>query len=168
MGNHWRNYACGRRDPLPVCGNRFDLCTIINGKSGRCSENCKYCAQSACYHTEIEEYPLLAVEKIKEQAKYNEERGVLRYSIVTSGKALNDTEVEHVCESVREIHKESKIKVCVSGGLLNETQFRKLKQAASQECIIIWRHPDRIFRMSVPLILMKTRSQRSAQLGKPE
>lgn len=76
------------------CGNRFDLCTIINGKSGRCSENCKYCAQSACYHTEIEEYPLLAVEKIKEQAKYNEERGVLRYSIVTSGKALNDTEVE--------------------------------------------------------------------------
>ena len=111
------------------CGNRFDLCTIINGKSGRCSENCKYCAQSACYHTEIEEYPLLAVEKIKEQAKYNEERGVLRYSIVTSGKALNDTEVEHVCESVREIHKESKIKVCVSGGLLNETQFRKLKQA---------------------------------------
>ena len=111
------------------CGNRFDLCTIINGKSGRCSENCKYCAQSVCYHTEIEEYPLLAVEKIKEQAKYNEERGVLRYSIVTSGKALNDTEVEHVCESVREIHKESKIKVCVSGGLLNETQFRKLKQA---------------------------------------
>ena len=107
------------------CGNRFDLCTIINGKSGRCSENCKYCAQSVCYHTEIEEYPLLAVEKIKEQAKYNEERGVLRYSIVTSGKALNDTEVEHVCESVREIHKESKIKVCVSGGLLNETQFRK-------------------------------------------
>ena len=106
------------------CGNRFDLCTIINGKSGRCSENCKYCAQSACYHTEIEEYTLLAVEKIKEQAKYNEERGVLRYSIVTSGKALNDTEVEHVCESVREIHKESKIKVCVSGGLLNETQFR--------------------------------------------
>ena len=89
------------------CGNRFDLCTIINGKSGRCSENCKYCAQSVCYHTEIEEYPLLAVEKIKEQAKYNEERGVLRYSIVTSGKALNDTEVEHVCESVREIHKES-------------------------------------------------------------
>ena len=42
---------------------------------------------------------------------------------------MNDTEVEHVCESVREIHKESKIKVCVSGGLLNETQFRKLKQA---------------------------------------
>ena len=83
----------------------------------------------SCNYTEIEEYPLLAVEKIKEQAKYNEEKGVLRYSIVTSGKALNDTEVEHVCESVREIHKESKIKVCVSGGLLNETQFRKLKQA---------------------------------------
>ena len=111
------------------CGNRFDLCTIINGKSGRCSENCKYCAQSACYHTEIEEYSLLEVEKITEQAKYNEERGVLRYSIVTSGKALNDTEVEHVCQSVREIQKKSKIAVCVSGRLLKEAQFRKLKQA---------------------------------------
>ena len=130
MGNHWRNYAL-RQTRSVTSFVEIDLIFVrsLNGKSGRCSENCKYCAQSACYHTEIEEYPLLAVEKIKEQAKYNEERGVLRYSIVTSGKALNDTEVEHVCESVREIHKESKIKVCVSGGLLNETQFRKLKQA---------------------------------------
>lgn len=81
---------------------------------------------------------------------------------------MNDTEVEHVCESVREIHKESKIKVCVSGGLLNETQFRKLKQAGVTRVHNNLETSRQNFRMSVPLILMKTRSQRSAQLGKPE
>ncbi len=79
------------------CGNGFDICTIINGKSGRCSEDCKYCAQSAYYHTETEEYPLLGKEEIVRQAKYNAERGVLRYSIVTSGRALDDSEVEEMC-----------------------------------------------------------------------
>ena len=60
------------------CGNGFDICTIINAKSGKCSENCKFCAQSAHYHTPSEEYPLLCPEKITEQAVYNAERGVLR------------------------------------------------------------------------------------------
>ena len=70
------------------CGDAFDICTIINGKSGRCSENCKYCAQSAFYHTGAEEYPLLDKQELVRQAQYNAERGVLRYSIVTSGRAL--------------------------------------------------------------------------------
>ena len=78
------------------CGNAFDICTIINGKSGRCSENCKYCAQSAYYHTGAEEYPLLGKEEIVRQAQYNAERGVLRYSIVTSGRALKDLEVDEM------------------------------------------------------------------------
>ena len=49
------------------CGDKFDLCTIINGKSGRCSEDCKYCAQSAYYHTPAEEYPLLDTDEIVRQ-----------------------------------------------------------------------------------------------------
>lgn len=113
------------------CGNNFDLCTIINGKSGRCSENCKYCAQSAFYNTNIETYPLLSTKKILEQAKYNDERGVLRYSIVTSGRKLNDDEVDQACESIRAIRQETGIAVCVSFGLLNEKQFRKIKKAGA-------------------------------------
>lgn len=122
---------CGAADVIrqKFCKNRFDLCTIINGKSGRCSENCKYCAQSACYQTEIEEYPLLGTEQITEQAKYNEKQGALRYSIVTSGKALNDAEIEQICHSIRNIRQETKIAVCVSGGLLKKEQFQKLKEA---------------------------------------
>lgn len=111
------------------CGNNFDICSIINGKSGRCSENCKYCAQSAFYGTQIEEYPLLDTETLVEQAKYNEERGVLRYSIVTSAKKLTDQEVDKVCESIRTIRKKTGIDICASFGLLDEKQFIKLKDA---------------------------------------
>ena len=66
------------------CGDGFDICTIINGKSGRCSENCRFCAQSAYYSTDAIDYPLLDTEEIVRQAKYNADRGVLRYSIVTT------------------------------------------------------------------------------------
>lgn len=111
------------------CSNGFDLCTIINGKSGRCSENCKYCAQAGCYKTKIESYPLLDTDTIVKDAKHNAEQGVLRYSIVTSGRSLNDEEVDRACESIRAIRKEADIAVCVSFGLLNEEQFRKLKEA---------------------------------------
>lgn len=109
------------------CGNGFDLCSIVNGKSGRCSENCKYCAQSAYYHTPAEEYPLLDTAEIVRQAKYNAERGVLRYSIVTSGRALNDAEVERMCEAIRAVKEQVDIEVCVSFGLLSEEQFRQVK-----------------------------------------
>ncbi len=111
------------------CSNQFDICTIINGKSGRCSENCKFCAQSAHNHTGAAEYPLLSADEIIAQAKINFEQGVLRYSIVTSGRRLSDAEVDHMCETVRKIKNEVGISVCVSFGLLSEQQFRKLKEA---------------------------------------
>lgn len=125
------NELCGAADEIRryFCRDGFDICTIINGKSGRCPENCKYCAQSAYYHTAAEEYPLLDTEEIVRQAKYNADRGVLRYSIVTSGRALRDFEVEKMCEAVHEIKKNVDIEVCVSFGLLNERQYRKLKEA---------------------------------------
>ena len=93
------------------CSNRFDLCTIINGKSGRCSENCRFCAQSAHNHTGAAEYPLLGTEEIVEQARVNDRQGVLRYSIVTSGKRLSDQEVDRMCEAVRQIREETGIGV---------------------------------------------------------
>ena len=112
--------------------NTFDMCTIINGKCGKCSEDCKYCAQSAHYHTACEDsYPLLSTEELLEQAKYNDKRGVLRYSIVTSGRALSDEEVDKACESIRAIRTETNISVCVSFGLLKEDQFRRLKEAGA-------------------------------------
>lgn len=114
------------------CGDRFDLCTIVNGKCGKCSEDCKYCAQSAHYHTNLEEsYPLLSTEELVKGAAENKRQGVLRYSIVTSGRKLSDQEVDQVCESIRAIREQVGIEVCVSFGLLGEEAFRKLKEAGA-------------------------------------
>lgn len=111
------------------CGNGFDICTIINAKSGKCSENCKFCAQSAHYDTETEEYPFLDCDRIVAQAKYNAERGVLRYSLVTSGKRLSDNDVAAECSSIRSIREQTDIAVCISNGLLDESSYRRLRQA---------------------------------------
>ncbi len=113
------------------CQNRFDICTIINGKSGKCSEDCKYCAQSAYYYTSAKEYPLLDTKEIVRQAKYNAQQGVLRYSIVTSGRALKASELEQMCEAIRVVREQVDIKVCVSFGLLNEEQFGAVKAAGA-------------------------------------
>lgn len=122
---------CGKADEIRkhFCADGFDICTIINGKSGKCSENCKFCAQSAHNHTGAAEYPLLSAEEITAQAKLNDSQGVLRYSIVTSGRRLTHEEVDKMCEAVRKIKSETGISVCISFGLLDEEQYRKLKKA---------------------------------------
>lgn len=125
---------CQRADEIRrhFCGNRFDLCAIVNGKSGRCSEDCRFCAQSACNHTGAAEYPLLSPQKLTEQAKKQEAQGVLRYSIVTSGRRLSEAEVDALCQAIRQIKRETGIYVCVSVGLLDISQFRKLKEAGAE------------------------------------
>lgn len=114
---------------IKYCGNVFDICTIINAKSGRCSENCKYCAQSSFYNTNAESYSLLDTEEIVKQAKYNDDRGVLRYSLVTAGKRLTDDELGQAVESIKVVKEKTNIEVCISMGLLNEEQYKKLKEA---------------------------------------
>lgn len=111
------------------CKNIFDVCSIINAKSGRCSEDCKFCAQSAHYKTDISEYPLLDKEKIVRDALYMAEKGVLRFSIVTSGKALTDKDVDTIAEVIKEIKSKSDISICASLGLLSASNFEKLKNA---------------------------------------
>lgn len=114
------------------CGNQFDMCTIINGKSGLCSENCKFCAQSSHYNTGSKVYSLLSEEEILADAKKNADQGVMRYSIVTAGRSLSDGEVDRMCQIIRRIKEEVHISVCVSFGLLKEDQFMRLKEAGAE------------------------------------
>lgn len=112
-----------------LCGNKVDLCTIINGRSGRCSENCKFCSQSAHHHTGIKEYEFLDSEVILKDCKRNEVNGVHRYSIVTAGRSLTDTDFEKAIESYKKMYKECHIELCASHGLLTEEQLVRLKEA---------------------------------------
>ena len=112
-----------------MCDNKFDLCSIVNGKSGKCSENCKFCAQSSFYDTGAETYPLLPQKDILSLAKYNKEKGVLRYSIVTSGKKLNKKEIDYMCDISENILSTLDVKMCASFGLLSEEEFRKVKKS---------------------------------------
>ena len=111
------------------CGNKFDMCSIVSGKSGKCSENCKFCAQSSHYKTSIKEYPLLDSQNIFKEAKHNADKKVKRFSIVTSGKKLSDTEIDSVCQTYKNIKNKCDILLCASMGLLSYEQFVKLKQA---------------------------------------
>lgn len=110
-------------------GKTFDLCTIINAKSGLCPEDCRFCAQSAHNHTGAEVYPLLSQEAIVQEALKNQAQGVLRFSIVTSGKRLSQEEVEVLCRVIQRIRQVCSISLCGSFGLLNEAQYAMLKEA---------------------------------------
>ena len=112
------------------CGDKFEICTIINAKSGRCSENCKFCAQSAHYKkVDIEKYPLMNSDEILSAAKHDDVAGVQRFSPVTSGRRLTKIEVESLCKSMKKIKTDTNLKICASCGLLNYEDLQKLKEA---------------------------------------
>lgn len=111
------------------CSNSFDVCSIINAKSGRCSEDCKFCAQSAHYKSDTKEYSLLDKDTIVNDAVNCAKKGVMRYSIVVSGKRLSENDVDIIAETIREIKSKADISICASLGLLSDSQFDKLKSA---------------------------------------
>ena len=110
-------------------GDKVDLCSIINGRSGRCPEDCKYCAQSVHNHTDCEAYGFLAEEQIVNACRINESEGVDRFSIVTSGTALTGEEFETAIHAYETMNKECKIDLCASMGFLDEEQLHRLHEA---------------------------------------
>lgn len=110
-------------------GDKVDLCSIINGRSGKCPEDCKYCAQSAHNHTKCEIYDFLPEEKIVEACKLNEREGVDRFSIVTAGRSLSGEEFEKAIHAYETMHAECKIDLCASMGFLNAEQLHRLHEA---------------------------------------
>ncbi|MCD8325693.1 MAG: biotin synthase BioB [Lachnospiraceae bacterium] len=110
-------------------GDKVDLCSIINGRSGRCPEDCKYCAQSAHYHTSCVVYDFLPEQQILAACRMNEKEGVDRFSIVTAGKALTGEEFEKALHAYETMKQECNIELCASMGFLNEEQIHRLHQA---------------------------------------
>jgi biotin synthase len=111
------------------CGNKMDLCSITNAKSGACSENCKWCSQSAHHTTDVERYELIDKEKAVAEASENAKNGVHRHSLVTSGRTISDNNLQELLSIYKEIKNKSKIDLCASMGLLSKSQLKKLKEA---------------------------------------
>jgi biotin synthase len=109
-----------------LCGNHVDLCTIINGRSGKCSEDCKFCAQSGHHCTGIREYPFLSVEELVADCQRNADAGVHRYSIVTAGKSLSGKDFETALNAYQTMQSQCDIELCASHGLLTKEQFQRL------------------------------------------
>ena len=110
------------------CGNHVDFCTIINGRSGRCGEDCKYCAQAACHHTGCDEYGFLPKEEIIANAKANQDAGANRFAIVTSGRALTGADFEKALDAYRTMKQTLHIDLCASHGLLTSEQLHRLHE----------------------------------------
>lgn len=113
-------------------GNKFDTCSIINAKSGNCSEDCKWCAQSGHYKTKVTLYPLLPAEECVRHAVYNAKQGIGRFALVTSGKRVSDKDMEKITATIRQIKQTCKIKCCASMGLLSREQLQALYDSGTE------------------------------------
>lgn len=110
-------------------GNAFDSCSIVNARSGMCGEDCKWCAQTHRHDTGCVSYNFLDEEKTMEAARLNEETGIRRFSLVTSGRAVSDRDLDKFINIIKRLNKETSLHLCVSMGLLTEPQLKKLKDA---------------------------------------
>lgn len=112
-----------------LCGNNFELCAIINGKSGKCSEDCKFCAQSCRYETDAESYGFIPAEDAVREAEHVFSHGVERFSVVTAGRRLGGDDLDRSLEAFSAVREKCGIALCASHGLLDEEQLRRLKSA---------------------------------------
>jgi len=110
-------------------GATLELCTILNARSGRCGEDCRFCAQSAHYATAAPEYPLVDLETLLEAARRAREIGSDHFCIVSSGRALTGTEFDDVLAAAAAIRTEVGIEVCGSLGCLARDQLAHLREA---------------------------------------
>lgn len=112
------------------CGNVFDICSCINVKGGKCSEDCQFCPQS-CFNDKVEVKPhtLIGSDQMLEEAAYMAQKGVVRCDLVSSGRRLPKDDVRKIVQDIERIRKETGIAVCCSFGLLDQEDCEMLRKA---------------------------------------
>ena len=108
--------------------NEVEFCSLVNARNGKCSQNCKYCAQSSHYRTNIDTYPLIEINEVKKAAEEAKSHKASRFAIVTSGKTPDESDFEKMLQMIAEVNKIDGIKSCASIGILNDKQAKKLAE----------------------------------------
>ena len=105
------------------------LCAISNISSGNCSEDCKFCSQSAHYKTNIQTYKQKEIKDIIFEAKKAKKSKAVGFCLVTAGKGLNDKTLEYVCNVAYEVKKEVDISLIGCNGTASIEQLKELQKA---------------------------------------
>jgi len=109
-------------------GKKFEACALCNIQSGRCSEDCRFCAQSGHYTTPGPEYGLISEEEILNQAKAAESLGATEFCLVSSGRGFPDGDrFDRIVRTLSRIGRETSMRADCSLGFLTDEQMRKLK-----------------------------------------
>ncbi|MBL7073125.1 MAG: biotin synthase BioB [Candidatus Omnitrophica bacterium] len=111
------------------CGGKVEACGIVNAKSGSCSEDCKFCAQSARYSADIGRHPLVSAARMVEAAEQAQVNGATRFGIVTSGNRLSPGELEIIAKAIKSVRQNLDILPCASLGCISEKGLIELKRA---------------------------------------
>ena len=109
-------------------GNAVDLCSIVNAKSGKCPEDCAYCAQSSKSSAKIAAYALLEKKAVIEKAREAKKGGAKRFCIVTSGKRVSGKELYAIADMVSSV-RSTGLLPCATLGLLTGEDLQVLKKA---------------------------------------
>ncbi len=107
-------------------GRNFDSCSIVNARSGRCSEDCKWCAQASRFHTGCATYDIVDRHEALAQARHNKAGGIKRFSMVASGRSVKGKALDEICDILKEVKETTGIETCASLGLLNREELEKL------------------------------------------
>ncbi len=110
-------------------GLKFGMCSIMNIKSGKCSEDCAFCAQSARHATNAPVFGLKSKEEILRHAQRAKELGATHFSLVASGRGPTQSELAEVIEAIKYLKDRIDIKICASLGIIDEDGLRALKEA---------------------------------------
>jgi len=120
--------SVANRVRVEFMGNHIDLCSLLNAKSGRCPEDCAFCAQSAHYKTETPTYPLMDVDHMVKEAREAQKRKTGRFCLISSGRQLNDKEFEAVLEALSQIRDETELALDCSLGTLTQERAEALRK----------------------------------------
>ena len=109
-----------------LMSDNIEFCSLVNARNGKCSQDCKYCAQSSYYRTDIDSFPLIDAVTAKNAAIDAKKHKALRFAIVTSGKTPEESDFDKMLDMIKEINKIDGLQSCASIGILNEEQAKKL------------------------------------------